>query len=94
DLRGVWAGDDIEQATIPGSPMFWRWDNETDLETSARYDIADWELLVITEGIPIPDNGGTPPLITPANEYLSLYVNNAWDNGNDGNGVNTLLWTT
>jgi len=27
-LRGVWAGDDIGKSTIPGSPMFWRWENE------------------------------------------------------------------
>lgn len=94
DLRGVWAGDDIGKATIPGSPMFWRWDNENTLSPSARYDIGDWELLVITEGIPIPNDGGSPPLITPANESLSLYVNNAWTNGNKGSGVPTLLWTT
>ena len=94
-LRGTWAGDDIGKSTIPGSPMFWRWDNEQDLRPlSARHDIRDWQLLVITEGIPIPDDGGSPPAITPAKEYLSRYVNNAWNNGNQGNGAPTLLWTT
>src|SRR5690554_6652767 len=53
-LRGVWAGDDIGKATIPGSPMFWRWAHENTLNPSARFDIDDWELLVITEGIPFP----------------------------------------
>ena len=83
-LRGVWALDDIGKSTIPGSPMFWRWQNEATHSVSpkARHDIQDWELLVITEGIPIPNNGGNPPLITPAKEYLSLYVNNAWTKGN------------
>ena len=95
-LRGVWALDDIGKSTIPGSPMFWRWENEATHPVSpkARHDIDDWDLLVITEGIPIPNNGQNPPLITPANEYLSLYVNNAWNNGNQGNGAATLLWTT
>ena len=95
-LRGVWALNDIGKSTIPGSPMFWRWENEATHPVSpkARHDIHNWELLVITEGIPIPNNGQNPPLITPANEYLSLYVNNAWNNGNHGNGAATLLWTT
>jgi hypothetical protein len=87
--------DSLGKSTIPGSPMFWRWNNEHTLSpVSARYDIDEWELMVITEGIPIPDNGANPPLITPANEHLSLYVNNAWNNGNYGQGTSTLLWST
>lgn len=99
ELRGTWALDDIGKSTIPGSPMFWRWDNElnhpsTQAPFSARHNIDQWELLVITEGIPIPNDGGNPLLITPAKKYLSLYVNNAANNGNNGNGAATLLWTT
>lgn len=91
-LGGEW--DNLGKATIPGSPMFWRWDNEEDLEPSARHDIHDWELQIITEGVPIPNDGGNPPQITPAKEYFSRYVNNAWENGNNGQGTPTLLWTT
>ena len=86
-LRGVWANDDIGKSTIPGSPMFWRWDNEHTVSPSARYDIADWQVLIITEGVPLWD-------INISNQYFSLYVNNAWENGNQGNGAPTLLWTT
>lgn len=86
-LRGVWANDDIGKSTIPGSPMSWRWDNEHTVSPSARYDIADWEVLIITEGVPLWD-------INISNQYFSLYVNNAWENGNQGNGAPTLLWTT
>ena len=93
-LSGIW--DNLGKSTIPGSPMFWRWDNELSqgLDPSARHDIADWELLIITEGIPIPNDGGNPATIFPAKDYLSRYVNNAWNNGNNGNGTPTLLWTT
>lgn len=91
-LGGVF--DNLGKSTIPGSPMIWRWDHERTLNPSSRYDIKDWELLVITEGVPLPNDGGNPPLITPAKDYLSLYVNNAWNNGNNGNGAATLLWTT
>ncbi|NMH86901.1 T9SS type A sorting domain-containing protein [Flavivirga algicola] len=87
ELRSTWAGDEIVKATIPGSGMFWRWDHENDLSPSARYNIDDFELLVITEAVPLTQ-------ITNSNEHLSLYVNNAWNNGNNGNGAATLLWTT
>ncbi|MCR9249352.1 MAG: T9SS type A sorting domain-containing protein [bacterium] len=84
--------DYITQATIPGSPMFWRWDNEEMLEpNSARYNIDQYELLVITEGIPIP---GSPGDISEASGSFANYVNNAWENGNNGFGAPTLLWTT
>ena len=91
-LSGPW--DKLGKSTIPGSPMFWRWDNEQDLEPSARHDIEDWELLVITEGVPIPEDWENPGSIQPAKEYFSRYVNNAWENVNGGSGAPTLLWTT
>ncbi len=94
DVRGVWAGDDIGKSTIPGSPIFWRWDHDSTISPSARFDIADWELQIITEGIPIPGAQSSPVDLTDSYTYLSLYVNNAWQNGNMGNGTPTLLWTT
>lgn len=85
----------IEKSTIPGSGISWRWNNDFGMDPSARYDIVDWELLIITEGIPIPNDGLDPPSITAdSSAYLSLYVNNSWENGNDGYGAPTLLWTT
>ena len=92
-LNGIW--DNIGKSTIPGSPLMWRWGHENGEEgqavlvPSARHDIADWELLVITEGVPI-----NPVAINDSKEYLSRYVNNAWNNGDNGNGAPTLLWTT
>jgi hypothetical protein len=96
-LRGVWAGVDIGKSTIPGSPMSWRWNNPT--STDARLNIANWELLSITEGVPLAYEGGNTQQwylnqIQEQKNYLSLFVNNAWRNGNNGNGTPTLLWTT
>ena len=94
ELRGTWAGDDIGKATIPGSPMFWRWDHDHDNygSPSARYDIDNWELLVITEGVPLPYDDGSSLWVS--SDYLSRFVNNALNNGDQGNGAATLLWTT
>lgn len=92
-LRDTWAGDDIAKSTIPGSPMFWRWHNELPLQPySARHNIEDWELLVITEGVPIAEW-----MLDSSKVYIEQYANNAWNNGNSADstkGAASLLWTT
>lgn len=86
-LGGVW--DNIAKSTIPGSPLSVRWRDAPGYgQPDARHGIAGWELLIITEGVPLAGAGGSSA------EYLSLFVNNAWNNGNNGNGTPTLLWTT
>ncbi len=100
ELRGVWALDDIGKSTIPGSPMHWRWNNPPGHGApDARHDIGDWELLVITERVALAYEGGNDAPwyqeeIQNQRDYLSRFVNNAWENGNGGNGAPTLLWTT
>jgi len=96
---GYWAGDIIGKSTIPGSNMAWRWNNPPEWSPDARHDIGDWELLGITEGVPLYyEGGGTAEWYLEGLEsqrmFLSLFVNNAWENGNNGNGAPTLLWTT
>lgn len=88
-------------ATIAGAWMRFHWDttltwcgneptvNCYEQNMNPRYDIGQWELLVITENM-------EGPLILNAHqsrEHLSYFVNNSWQNGNNGNGAPTLLWT-
>jgi hypothetical protein len=82
-LNGVF--DNVGSSTIPGSPMYWRWDHVAG-PPDARLDIADWELLIMTESVPLgfTDHGAA----------LTQFAVNAWENGNNGNGTPTLLWTT
>ncbi|GAB5466132.1 MAG: hypothetical protein Kapaf2KO_15680 [Candidatus Kapaibacteriales bacterium] len=90
----------VGKSTIPGYSMQYRWDNPPGFgQPDARYDIGDWELLCITEGVPLYLEGGSTQEwyiegIQNQRENLSKFVNNAWENGNDGNGTPTLLWTT
>ncbi|AXE17358.1 hypothetical protein DR864_06245 [Runella rosea] len=90
----------IGKSTIPGSSMKHRWENQPLWgEPSARHAIANWELLSITEGVPLSYEGGSTTRsyldrIQEQKQYLSLFVNNAWNNGNNRNGAPTLLWTT
>lgn len=90
----------IGKSTSPGSPMSWRWDKPPGYGSpDARHGIANWELLCITERVPLLYEGGSSQQwyqegILAQREALSRFVNNAWNNGNSGKGAPTLLWTT
>lgn len=96
-VRGTWAGDEIGKSTIPGSPMRWRWQNSSGYP-DARMNINEYELLSITEVANLCYEGGNDAgwyqdCIREQKEYLSRFVNHAWNNGNNGQGAATLLWT-
>jgi|GEM_PF-327014 len=97
---GSWAGDLIGKSTVPGSTMQYRWENPPGFGApDARHDIDDWELLSITERVPLYYEGGNSQEwylegLAAQRQHFSLFVNNAWNNGNGGNGAPTLLWTT
>jgi hypothetical protein len=90
----------VGKSTVPGSTMKARWDSPPGFGSpDARHQINNWELLSITERVPLAHQGGNSQQwyldqIQEQKEYLSLFVNNAWNNGNNGNGTPTLLWTT
>lgn len=97
ELNAPW--DNIGKSTIPGSPMKWRWENSGTVSPDARLDIPDWELLSITEGVPLYiDTAGLASSqqegLAEQRSFFSQFVNNAWNNGDNGNGAPTLLWTT
>ena len=90
----------VGKSTIPGSSMLYRWDTPPGFGSpDARHDISSWELLIITERVPLLVEGGSTQAwyiegIGEQREGLLRFVNNAWLNGNGGNGAPTLLWTT
>lgn len=90
----------IGKSTIPGSPMSYRWENPPQGDSpDARHHIGTWDLLVITERVPLLYEGGSTQQwyrdgIQEQRNALSQFVNNAWLHGNDGQGAPTLLWTT
>ena len=87
----------IGNATLPGAWLTMHWNQETApcapdcyLDgANPRYDINDWELMVITENFEGPANNS----LNNSRENLSLFVNNTWAIGNSGNGAPTMLWT-
>ncbi len=90
----------VGKSTVPGSTIKARWENPPGFGApDARLGIGNWQLLSITERVPLAYQGGNKQQwylnqIQDQKEYLSLFVNNAWNNGNNGNGAPTLLWTT
>jgi Secretion system C-terminal sorting domain len=90
----------VGKSTTPGSAMKARWETPPGFGApDARHGISNWELLTITEGVPLRYEGGNSQQwyldgIQEQKQYLSLFVNNAWTNGNNRKGTPTLLWTT
>jgi hypothetical protein len=88
----------IGKSTTPGSGLGWRWNNPVQWgQPDARLNIADWELLVITEGVPFNMWNGTEPgsaWYTGTLDLMRIWVEHTWNNGNNGNGATTLLYTT
>lgn len=84
-------GATIDKSTIPGSPMEHRWNQtETSIQTDARYNIDRYDTLVLTERVPLSNTMRWHNSTTVA---LSWFVN-AWSQGNDGKGAETILYAT
>ena len=90
----------IGKSTTPGSSLSARWTTPPGFGApDARHGIGSWELLSITERVPLLYEGGSTQAwyiqgIQDQRNALSQFVNNAWNNGNLGKGAATLLWTT
>jgi len=88
--RDAARGRVIHRSTIPGSPMDWRWNNSRDSGPDARRDIADYDMLVITERVALSNT-----LPWHDSEAMALrWFTHAWQEGNDGNGAQTILYAT
>ncbi|MCU0904539.1 MAG: hypothetical protein MUE83_11770 [Tabrizicola sp.] len=80
----------IDNSTIPGSPAEHRWDNDMNLPIDARRDIASYELLVLTERVPVRN---TEPWHN-SKEIALKWLDHAWTNGNDGKGAETIYYAS
>lgn len=79
----------VDRSTIPGSPMDWRWTHRTDFP-DARHDIADYDMLVLTERVSL---SGTVPW--HGSESMALrWFEHAWSQGNGGAGAQTVLYAS
>lgn len=78
----------VVRSTIPGSPLFWRWDNGPSANTAdARGDIASFETLMITEAG--PPHTSVPPTVETL-DYLIRFAGNLVLNGA---GNELIIWS-
>lgn len=89
--RGTRAYDTIKFSNIPGSPMRWRWDNAT-AYPDAKLNIDEFELLVITEAVPLLVNEDY--FRDDTLHYLDQWVAHAWAKGNGGKGAEVMLYSS
>lgn len=78
----------VARATTPGSPMDWRWDHPTNPD--ARAKIGDYDLLVLTERVPLSN---TLPYHNSEKTALKWFEH-AWTEGKGGKGAETVLYAT
>jgi hypothetical protein len=90
----------IGKSTVPGSTIKYRWDNTISTGgPDARHKIENWEVLSITERVPLAVEGGSNQSwylarIQEQKIFLSKFVEQAWRFGDGGRGAAVLLWTT
>ena len=78
----------VAGSTIPGSPMDWRWNNPS--TPDARANIGDYDLLVLTERVPLSN---TVPYHNSEENALKWFKH-AWTEGRGGKGAETVLYAT
>jgi hypothetical protein len=80
----------IDGSTVPGSPMEGRWENRRSIPPDARYDIANYDVLVNTERAPIQ----VTMTWHRSEEMALIWFEHAFKNGNDGKGADNVLYGT
>ena len=93
--QGLISGEDrLIKSTIPGSPIWYRWDNQVENEPSAnqadaRVDISEFQTLMITEAGPPPHVDDTDGMRETL-DYLCRFAANLIENGA---GNDLILWS-
>ena len=79
-------GGRLDKATLPGSPMDWRWRNATDPDIRQPGVMAQYDVLVLTERVPLSRTFG--PHKSP--DWALRWTEHAWTSGQ----VRTVLYAS
>ena len=80
----------IDSSTIPGSTANLRWTNDMNLPVDARRDIADYDLLVLTERVPVR----SAIIWEEAEAFAQKWFDHPWAAGNGGKGAETIFYAS
>lgn len=80
----------IENSTVPGSTMKYRWQPDSPMVIDARRIIGDYDRLILTERVPVRS------AITweETEKYALTWFEHAWKHGNGGRGAETILYAS
>lgn len=80
----------IDNSSIPGSTAQFRWVNDLNLPVDARRDIAGYDLLVLTERVPVRSAIGWEEAV----KFTQQWFAHAWSKGNGGKGAETVYYAS
>ena len=80
----------IDSSSIPGSPAEDRWNTTLDLPVNARRDIANYDMLVLTERVPVRST----LQYHHSHDIALQWFTHAWQNGNGGKGAETVYYAS
>lgn len=80
----------IDNSSIPGSPAEHRWIQELNLPIDARRDIANYDMLVLTERVPVRST----LQYHHSHDIALTWFTHAWKNGNGGKGAETVWYAS
>ncbi|WP_128514461.1 hypothetical protein [Tabrizicola thermarum] len=80
----------IDRSTIPGSTAKLRWINDMNLPVYARRDIARYDVLVLTERVPVRSAIEWEESV----DYTQKWFDHAWSKGKGGKGAETIYYAS
>ena len=80
----------IDNSSIPGSTAKFRWEHNLDLPVDGRRDIANYDLLVLTERVPVRDAIKWEEAV----KYAKQWFDHAWSKGNGGKGAEVIYYAS
>jgi hypothetical protein len=80
----------IDNSSIPGSTAKLRWIHDLNLPVDARRDIERYELLVLTERVPVRSAIGWEEAV----QFTQRWFDHAWTAGNGGKGAETIYYAS
>lgn len=83
-------GMTIDKSTVPGSPAELRWDAGSIDPVDARREIANYDLLVLTERVPVR----VTRIYHNSDSIALTWFEHAWKNGKAGKGAETVLYAS
>lgn len=83
-------GGKLDKATIPGSPMDWRWNNASNPDIRQPEVMARYDILAITERVALSNTMN----YHDSKHWALHWAGHAWEHGANGGGARSVLYAS